>query len=279
MIHTSKIRRAGKKAHLAYLLLAATPLMAQQRHLRVCADPNNLPFSNQQGQGFENKIAELIAHEMHARLDYTWWLERRNFVRNTIDAHRCEVIFGMPASMDSALTTTPYYTSTYVFVYRKDRKVDVHSFDDPKLRMLRIGVHVLDDNYTPPAHALARRGITDLEGYSMYGEKTEKNAPAKIITAVAKGDIDVAMVWGPLAGYFAPRQTVPLAVVPVSPARDGVIPFTFAISAGVRKNDKPLGDEIDRILKSKRTEVRAILKSYGVPLVGNSEMAVARRGH
>jgi mxaJ protein len=132
-----------------------------QRHLRVCADPNNLPFSNRQLEGFENRIADLLAREMNATVDYTWWAQRRGFIRNTLKAGDCDVVIGLPMVSEMALTTKPYYRSTYVFVYRQDKGLNVRSFDDPILRKIKIGVHLIGDDFanTPPAHALTARGI------------------------------------------------------------------------------------------------------------------------
>ncbi|HVG45621.1 MAG TPA: quinoprotein dehydrogenase-associated putative ABC transporter substrate-binding protein, partial [Longimicrobium sp.] len=196
------------------------------RELRVCADPNNLPFSNARGEGFENRIAELVARDLDARVRYTWWAQRRGFFRNTLRAHACDLVPGVPTSFELVLATRPYYRSTYVFVHRADAPFRVRSFDDPVLRRLRVGVQLVGDDYanTPPAHALARRGIIDnVRGYTVYGDYRQDNPPARIIEAVAHGEIDVAVAWGPLAGYFATRQGVPLEIVPVSPQID--LPF------------------------------------------------------
>lgn len=241
------------------------------RTLRVCSDPNNLPFSNERGQGFENEIAELVAREMGASLEYTWWAQRRGFIRNTLRAGECDVVMGIPSSFELALATQPYYRSSYVFVYRKDRRLDVRSFDDAALRRLRVGVQMIGDDGTnsPPAHALARRGaIANVRGYSVYGDYTEANPPARIVDAVAAGEIDVAVVWGPLAGYFARREPVRLEIVPVSPQVDlPFLPFVFDISMGVRREDTALRDELDAILERQRPEIDAILERYGVPRV------------
>ncbi|HEY9233175.1 MAG TPA: hypothetical protein VIS78_13560, partial [Blastocatellia bacterium] len=152
------------------------------RVLKVCADPNNLPFSNDRGEGFENKIAELIASEMNATVEYTWWAQRRGFVRNTLKAGNCDCLMGVPLGFEMAATTGPYYRSTYVFVYRKDSGFAVHSFDDPILKRLRIGVQMVGDDYanTPPAHALANRHIvTNVRGYTLYGDYRQPNPPAR----------------------------------------------------------------------------------------------------
>jgi len=242
-----------------------------QRVLRVCADPNNLPFTNRQQEGFENKLADLVARDLHATVRYTWWPQRRGFIRNTLKAGQCDVVTAIPSSFEMALATRPYYRSTYVFVYRKDRGIDVRSFDDPALKKLRIGVQMIGDDGTnsPPAHALASRGIIDnVTGYSVYGDYSQPNPPARIVEAVAQGEVDVAVVWGPLAGYFAPRQRVPLEIVPVSPQIDmPFLPFVFDISMGVRRGDKKLQAELDQVLERRRPEIDALLDRYGVPRI------------
>ena len=257
------------------LAFAAVACMAEgrepERILKVCADPNNLPFTNQKLQGFENELADLIARDLGATVRYTWWPQRRGFIRHTLRAGECDVVLGIPSSFELALATRPYYRSTYVFVSRKDRGIEVRSFDDPALKDLRIGVQMIGDdgNNAPPAHALANRGITgNVVGYTVYGDYSQPNPPARIVEAVARGEIDLAVVWGPLAGYFAPRQRVPLTIVPVSPQIDmPFLPFVFDISMGVRRDDVKLQAELDRILERRRPEIDALLGRYGVPRV------------
>jgi quinoprotein dehydrogenase-associated probable ABC transporter substrate-binding protein len=251
---------------------------ANKRVLRVTSDPNNLPFSNEKREGFENKVAELIAKELGADLQYSWRAQRRGFFRETLKEDRADLVLGVPAHFDMALTTAPYYRSSYVFVYRKDRNLGLHSLDDPALPKLKIGVQMIgnDETNTPPAHALAHRGIVDnVVGYTLYGDYRDPNPPARIVDAVVTGDVDVAVVWGPLAGYFARQASVPLEVVPVSPAADPNLPFTFSIAMGVRKGDKPLRDEIDAVLARKRDEIEAILNEYGVPRVPEPPKQIA----
>ena len=239
--------------------------------LRVCADPNNLPFSNKQGEGFENKLAALIAEDMHVPVEYTWWAQRRGFFRNTLKSGMCDVVMGVPASFELAATTRPYYRSTYVFVSRNDRNLNVQSFDDPTLKDVKIGVQLVGDDgtNTPPVHALNNRGIVDnLKGYTLYGNYIEPNPPAKIIDAVVKKDVDVAVVWGPLAGYFAKKQRVPLTIKPVSPEIDlPYLPFVYDISVGVRRGEDDLKAKIDDILNRRRAEVEQILDDYNIPRV------------
>jgi len=237
--------------------------------LRVCADPNNLPFSNQSGEGFENKLAELLAHDLGERVEYTWWAQRRGFFRNTLKAGVCDLVIGVPSGFEMALTTRPYYRSTYVFLSRKDRHLDVKSFDDPSLRKLRIGVQIIGDDQSnaPPAHALTRRHIIDnVKGFTLYGDYSQHDPPARIVDAVTKGDIDLAIVWGPLAGYFAKQSHVPLEIVPVSPQIDQpFLPFVFDISMGVRRGDQEFRDRVDQFLEQRRGEIDRILADYRVP--------------
>jgi len=251
------------------VLIAVIASSAMAKPLRVCSDPNNLPFSNQRREGFENRIAELLANEMNAKLEYYWFAQRRGFVRNTLNAHKCDVIIGVPSSFDLALTTRPYYRSTYVFVTRRDRKLDVSSFDDPRLRRLRIGVQMIGDDYasSPPAHALANRGIVrNIAGYSVYGDYREESPPRRIVEAVAKNEVDVSAVWGPTAGYFVKRSRVPLVARPVNPQIDlPFLPFVFDISMAVRRGETALRDRIEEILERRASDIEKILQEYGVP--------------
>jgi quinoprotein dehydrogenase-associated probable ABC transporter substrate-binding protein len=263
--------RIARSAAVLVVVLATASVAADRRELRVCADPNNLPFSNDRGEGFENKIAELIAREIGAAVRYTWWAQRRGFVRNTLREGLCDMVVGVPAGYDPVLTTKPYYRSTYVFVWPQDQLTPADWFDDPRLRSLRIGVHLMGDDgaNAPPAHALSRRGIIgNVVGYTIYGDYREADPPARLIDAVAEGAIDVAIAWGPLAGYFAPRARKPLRIVPVAqPLDPPALRFVFAISMGVRKGDAALRDELQSVLERRHDDIQGILKGYGVPLI------------
>jgi mxaJ protein len=248
------------------------------RQFRVCADPNNLPFSNERGEGFENRLATLVARDLGRELRYTWWAQRRGFVRNTLGAGLCDVVIGMPSGSEAVLTTRPYYRSTYVFVTRAADGAPVRSFDDRRLRRLRVGVHLIGDDYanTPPAHALARRGLVrNVRGYSIYGNYAEPNPPARLIDAVAAGDIDVAVAWGPLAGYFARRAPVPLVVTPVADA-DEEVAMTFDISMAVARGDSALRDTLDALLARRGRDVARVLDEYGVPRVAPAALSAPR---
>ena len=242
--------------------------------LRVCADPNNLPFSNAAGEGFENALAELLAAELGLEVAYTWWPQRRGFIRNTLGAGTCDLVMGVPEDYELVETTRPYYRSTYVFVYQRARAPGLQSLRDPRLRELTIGVHLTGDDGAnpPPAHALGQLGIVDnVVGYMIYGDYRQANPPARLIDAVAQGDIDVAAAWGPLAGYFARRSEVPLEVRAITDTASARLPFEFSIAMGVRRGDVQLRDRIDAILLSHRDDVRAILRDWGLPLMEGDE--------
>jgi mxaJ protein len=239
--------------------------------LRVCADPNNLPFTNRGGEGFENRIAQLLARDLGTRVEYVWWAQRRGFLRNTLNARLCDVVMGLPTDVEMALTTRPYYRSTYVFVARRDRHLRIDTFDDPRLARLRIGVPMVADDgaNAPPAHALARRGmVRNLVQYSVFGDYRQNSPPSALIAAVARGDVDVAAAWGPLAGYFGARQRVPLDIVPLTSERDGpFLPFAFDISMAVRRGDKARKALLDAFLERRRADIDAVLAEFHVPRV------------
>jgi mxaJ protein len=268
---------------LAAILLCALPslLSAQLSRgvLRVCADPNNLPYSNERREGFENRLAELVARDLGARVEYTWWAQRRGYVRNTLRAGKCDVLMGVPTGFDMVTITRPYYRSTYTFVSRRGGP-RIASLDDPRLRTLRVGVQLIGDDFAnaPPAAALTRRGIvTNVKGYTVLGDYREPNPPSRIVRAVEDGEVDVAIVWGPLAGYFAKRSPVPLRVVPVTPEIDlPYLPFVFDIAIGVRRGDAELRDRLDDVLRRRRSEIDRLLASYGVPRADAPAMVSAR---
>ena len=238
---------------------------------RVCADPQNLPFSNDKGEGFENKIATLVAKDFGATPSYIWWGQRQGFIRNTMNATlkegRCDFVMGVPATYDLVSPTRPYYRSTYVFVYPKGKGLSVRTLDDAILKKVKIGVHLLGDDYTnpPPVHELSKRGVVDnVVGFSTF--YSVENSPGTIIDAVASGKVNLAIVWGPIAGYYAARQRVPLEIVPV-PSGPGDLPFAFNISMGVKKGDEALKARVENVRRQRSADITAILKEYGVPLM------------
>ena len=262
------------RALLAALLACcglAQVAAASGRILKVCADPNNLPFSNREERGFENRIAEIVAQELNATVSYVWWAQRRGNIRETLDSGLCDVIPGVASDVEMLATTRPYYRSTYVFVTRADRALELDGFDDERLRRLIIGVQMIgdDSSNTPPAHALARRGIVDnVRGYMVYGDYAKDSPLRAIVDDVANGVLDVAAVWGPLAGYFAQRAATPLKLQPVSPQADGpAFPMTFSVSMGVRREDRALLLELNEALARSASAIDAVLRSYGIPIL------------
>jgi mxaJ protein len=237
---------------------------------RVCADPQNMPFSNQQQQGFENRIADLLAKDFGATPSYIWWGQRQGFIRNTMNATlaegRCDIVMGVPTGYDLVRPTAPYYRSTYVFVYPRGKHA-ITSLDDPILKKLKIGVHLLGNDYEnpPPVHELGKRHIVDnVVGFNTF--YSAENPPSAIVDAVTAGKVDVAIVWGPVGGYYAARQKTPMAVVPI-PSSPGSLPFAFDIAMGVRKGDDALYARVQQALTRHRAEIDRILKTFNVPVL------------
>lgn len=254
---------------LALMIVAACLPCLAATELRVCADPNNLPYSNDRKQGFENQLAALIGKDLNMQVSYFWFPQRDAFFKKTLNSGVCDVVMGVPAGFDEADTTHPYYRSTYVFISQHDRHLQISSFDDPRLRTLRIGVHVLGEqnDSLPPVHAFTSRGIVrNLVGFSIFGNLNEKNPPADLIKAVADGKVDIAVAWGPLAGYFMRQSRVPLEITPINgdPTLPN-LPFHFDIAIGVREGDQALKQSLDAELARRRATIHKILNSYGIP--------------
>ena len=238
---------------------------ADMKELRVCADPDNLPFSNQQLQGFENHIAALVARELGTSISYTWQPQRRGFVRGTLNAERCDLIIGVPTGYDLVLWTKPYYRSTFVVVSRKERGLHIASLDDPGLKQLRIGVH----QNSPADIMLGNQGMVhNVVGYSIWYDGKERYA-GEIVEDVAAGKIDVAIVWGPAVGYFVQQQSAVLAMEPIAVPRPDDGSTVYTISMGVREADEPFKAQVEEVISKKQGEIRQILEKYGVPLVAD----------
>jgi mxaJ protein len=253
------------------LLTCACASVTYARELRVCADPNNMPFSNERQQGFENQLVNLVAKNLDAQVKYVWWAQRRGNIRNTLKAGLCDLVPGVASGLEMLATTQPYYRSTYVFVTRRDRNLKLSGFDDAQLHRLKIGVQMIGDDFanTPPAHALSKRGIVDnVRGYMLYGDYSQDSPPRLILEDVANGKLDLAVVWGPLAGYYAQKIRPKLALQPVGVANDGPeLPMAFDISMGVRRQDRELKQEIEQVLAQHHREIEVLLQRYGVPTI------------
>ncbi len=246
---------------VAALLIALSVELPAQ--LRVCADPDNLPFSNRAQQGFENRIAQTVAQAMNLKVEYQWQRMGRGFVRDVVNKHKCDIVLGIPENFPALLTTEPYYRSTYVFVTRRANRLRLTSFDDPDLRKLKVGVQIVGEDYAPPAQALGRRGlVANIVGFDITG-----STASSIIEAVAKKSVDAAVVWGPFAGYFGRKYRSELSFTPTPTFDAPCLPLTFAISMGVRKNDTELRDRLNRVLAKEQPQIDRILRGYNVPLL------------
>ena len=247
---------------------AQRPAPLQAGVLRVCADPDNMPSSNDKEEGFENKLASMIAKEWNSKLEYVWYPTRRGYFR-ILNGRYCDLAMEAPAGMDMAGATKPYFRSAYVFVARKGSGLeDIHSLADPRLKKLKIGVNIYtsDAENSPPAMALSRYGVVgNLSGFSTFFD--DHNRPEAIIKAVASKDVDLAIAWGPLAGYFAKQSPVPLVLTPL-PDRDSLsnTPFRYSIGLAVRRSEKAFKDSLQTLLDRKAPEIRQLLEDYGVPV-------------
>jgi mxaJ protein len=255
-----------KRCAALVFCLAAASASAQPQALRVCADPDNLPYSHQDGSGFENRIAQLIASDFGLPLEYAWLPDRRGFVRKTMGAGMCDLIVGVPAEFERTMNTRPYYRSSYMLVEPAAHGAPPLDFADARLRRWRIGVQLVGDDLatTPPGYALAQAGMTDnVVGYPIPGEQP---AAARIVQALARGELDAAFVWGPQAGYYARQAGLPLRLHYVPPPESlRQQPFAFAIAMGVRRGDKALLERLDDFIARRQPDLDRILAEYGVP--------------
>ena len=235
------------------------------RVLRVCADPDNLPYSKRDGSGFENRIAAVVAGALKAKLEYVWLPQDRGFLRRTLGANACDALIGVPAGMASVLTTRPYYRSSYVFVNRAGGSAPpLRSFDDARIGQWRIGVPLSGGEIAATAgYALARAGA----GGNVVAFQPSADAPAaeRMLDALARGTLDAALVWGPQAGYFARRAATPLRLEPAEPPAGFESGFEASIAMGVARGHEMLRAALDRALDAHRQEIDAILTSYAVP--------------
>jgi mxaJ protein len=241
----------------AFVLGLAFVASTHAEEMRVCAEPDNLPYSHQNETGFENRIARLLADELKATLTYTWFLQRRAFVRKT--AGLCEVFIGVPSDFERLLTTRPYYRSSYVFVG------PLKSFDDPRLKSLRIGVQLVGDDLaaTPGGHALAMRGaVNNVTGFPVYGHLP---AAQRIVEAIAQGKLDAGVVWGPAAAQFAFSNNLAVQAAAAPPGFP--LALQFSISVGVRRGNGALREALDAALERRGAEINAVLDEYHVPRV------------
>jgi mxaJ protein len=250
----------------AVVCTRAGEVSADSKQLKICGDPNNLPFSNEKLEGLENKIAAVIAKDLGMTVSYTWWPHQRGLVRRVLNTGRCDVMLGIPKGYDPVLWTRSYYRTGYVLAYRKDSGLKLRSLDDPQLKKLKIGVQV----NTPPHDALGQRGIIDnVVGYQLMFDSNfhAEDYPGKVVEDLIAGSIDVALIWGPVAGYFAKKKAAPIEVVLLEDRPDSGHRFAFDIAMGVRKGNTGLKVKLEEALARKHDEIKHILEDFGVPLL------------
>lgn len=248
---------------LAAAALAQTGELVDQSALRVCADPNNLPFSNQKEEGFENKIAQLIGDELKLPVRYVWFPQVTGFVRNTLRAHQCDLILGTVAGDEIVQTTSPYYYTTYVMVYRTDHGLSLAGIEDPKMSSLAIGVVA----GTPPADLLARHRLMDhARSYALVVDTRYESPTHQMIQDVVDGKVDVGLLWGPIAGYYIHHDNLPLTFLALK-NEPGAARMDYHIAMGVRANEPEWRTRINTAIKKRHDAIDAVLRDYGVPLL------------
>ena len=229
---------------------------------KVCADPDNMPYSNSKQEGFEDKIAAVLAQELGKKLSFQYAYYRQGFLRNTLNANRCDYVMSTTSDNDSMRTSVPYYRSGFVFVYRKSSGYNITDWDAPDLRKGIIGIV----GQSPPTRPLADHNL--MENARPYRLQRDLNfPPSQLIVDLVQGDIDVAIVWGPIAGYFAKQAAIPLVVVPIPEYEDKNVKGkeNWNISIGVRNKDKARAEELNKAIENRQADIDKILDQYGVP--------------
>jgi quinoprotein dehydrogenase-associated probable ABC transporter substrate-binding protein len=243
--------------------LAQMGELVDRDSLRVCADPHSLPFSDQAGEGFENKIAELLAQDLGVEVAYTWYPQSIGFVRNTLGARACDVVMGVVTGSEVLQNTNPYYRSSYALVQRADAPTKADSLTDPRLADLHIGAVA----QTPPVDLLAQQGLLkNVTPYALVVDTRYESPGRQMVEDVAAGKIDLGVLWGPIAGYWAKQQAVPLEVIPLTGENAGVR-LDFRITMGLRRNEPEWKRVLNDFIAAHKPEIEAILLDYGVPLL------------
>jgi quinoprotein dehydrogenase-associated probable ABC transporter substrate-binding protein len=240
---------------------------------RACADPRDLPFSNEAGEGFENKIAELFAHKLGKSLAYTFYPDATGFIRNTLNAHRCDVVLGIAQGADIVQPTNPYYRTSYVAAYHQDGPLKgLDSLSDPRLKTAKIGIVA----GTPPATILAENGLLGrIKSYALVVDTRFDSPTHEMMDDLERGEIDVALLWGPIAGFYATKAKTPTAIVPLVKEQGGATRMAFRIVMGVRHSDQNWKRALNKLITENQTEIQAILHSYGVPLLDENDKPIS----
>jgi quinoprotein dehydrogenase-associated probable ABC transporter substrate-binding protein len=263
-------RRAAICAASAGLLMCMADVRAQpapdlvsRTELRVCADPANLPFSNEKGEGFENKIATLVAHDLSLPLAYTWYPDSQGFVRATLMRHRCDVIIGTAVGNDDLATTNPYYRTGYVMLTRAADDIATARIGDPAIATRRFGLVAA----TPPSDSVIAHNLMDqVKIYPLVVDTRREQPGREMVQDLAAGRIDVALLWGPIAGFYAAHSKVPLHLAFLDP--DGsAVPLAFSIAMGVRPGDHEFRANLNGIIAKDADQFTQILHDYDIPLL------------
>jgi quinoprotein dehydrogenase-associated probable ABC transporter substrate-binding protein len=238
---------------------------------RACGDPRNMPFSDEKGEGFENKLAELFAAKLGKKLSYTYFPQATGFVRMTLGSFRCDVIIGFPQGDDQAQVTIPYYRTTYALIFKPGTGLDgVTTIDDPKLKDKRIGVVAK----TPPSTIMAMDGLLGhAKSYPLFIDTRADSSAQAMIDDLKKGDIDVGILWGPMAGYYAKQSDPPLTVVPLLKETVGT-PLMFRIGMAVRPSDQEWKRTLNRLIMENQSEINKLLISYNIPILDESNAPI-----
>jgi quinoprotein dehydrogenase-associated probable ABC transporter substrate-binding protein len=240
--------------------------------LRVCADPSNLPFSNEKGEGFENKVSELLASKLAKKLAYVWYPQSTGFVRNTLGAHRCDLIPGFPQGDELVQSTNPYYRTAYALVFKPGAGLDgVDTLGDPRLKEKRVGIVA----GTPPATYLAINGMMrNAKPYPLVVDTRVESSARAMMRDLASGEIDVAILWGPMAGYYAKEAQPSLRVVPLLKENGGP-KLVFRIAMGVRATDQNWKRQLNRLIAENQPDLNRLLLGFGVPLLDERDRPIA----
>ena len=239
--------------------------------LRVCADPHNLPFSNEKGEGFENKLAELFAEKLQKKLDYMYFPQATGFVRMTLGAHRCDVIMGFPQGDDLVQGTNPYYRTAYALVAKPGSGLeDVATLEDERLKGKHIGIVA----GTPPGTNMAVNGLmANAKPYQLMVDTRLDSSGEAMIADLMSGKIDAGILWGPMAGFYAKKATPPLHVTPLVKEKTGP-QLVFRIGMGVRRADQNWKRQLNRLIQENQPAINKILLDYGVPLLDENNQPI-----
>jgi quinoprotein dehydrogenase-associated probable ABC transporter substrate-binding protein len=253
--------------------LGAEVELVDPKVLRVCADPNNLPFTNEKQEGFENKLADFVAGKLGKSVAYTYFPMVTGFVRSTLGAHKCDVIIGYPQGDELVQNTNAYYRTAYTLIYKPNNGLDgLETLTDPRLKDKRIGIVAR----TPPATIMARNGLlAKAKPYPLMIDTRVASSSQAMIADLNSGEIDVGALWGPIAGYYAKKSKEPLVVVPLLHERKGTH-MVFRITMGVRASDQEWKRTLNRLIRDNQKEINSILLKFGVPLLDEMDQPITQ---